>query len=80
MTALNAEQASELFEIRCRGAMAEAFHSSGVEPTSEQWKILRGERELTLRDIAEIGFATDVKFAFSFHDIEDEKTKGEGDE
>lgn len=65
---LTKKEAVELFEIRCRGALAAAFDHAEKSPTSEQWQMLRGTREITLRDMGEISFATVTAFNLSFHE------------
>lgn len=54
---LDRETYTELFIMQTIGAMATAFVYGRVEP-GEFWPMLRGEKELTLRAIAEIGHAT----------------------
>ena len=61
-TVMDMRATSELFELRVVGALAAAFHISGIVPTDEQWEILRGTRECTLRDMAEVGFDTGFQF------------------
>ena len=65
---LSQEQAAELFTIRIRGAMAAAFEHANIIPTYEQWAMLTGTREITMRDLGEISFITRVHFSLSFQD------------
>lgn len=46
--------AAELFEIRVRGALAMMLDLRKLEPTSEEWEMIRGQRDVTMRDIGEI--------------------------
>jgi len=72
---LEKDEAVELFEIRCRGALATAFDHAETQPTKEQWQMLRGTREITLRDMGEIGFSTVSCFSLSFHQRRREETE-----
>ena len=54
------ETAGELFEITVRGALAGAFAQTGVEPDEDQWEMLRGEREITMRDLGNIAHDLDL--------------------
>lgn len=47
-----------LFEIQTRGTIATAFAYSGVKPNDEHWKLMRGKKQTTMRDLAEIGHLT----------------------
>ena len=62
------DDAVELFEIRMRGALAAAFSHAGLAPTDAQWKMLRGQVEITMRDTGEIAFSTVTDFSLSFYD------------
>lgn len=55
---LSKDENAELFEMRARGALAMAFHLSDVSPGEEYWPILRGEEEITLRAMGEVGYLT----------------------
>lgn len=59
------ETATELFALKLRGNLARMFDHRGVEPTEAQWKMLRGEQEISLRDISDI--AHDLGFEVSTH-------------
>lgn len=59
----------ELFELRIRGTMAFAFAQSGTVPTEAWWKMLRGEDDFTMRDIANIGYETGYQCDISFISI-----------
>lgn len=65
---ISRETMADLFEIQVRGKAAESFLRSGVEPTDEHWKILNGDREITLRDIGEIGYLTGYEMEFRLED------------
>jgi hypothetical protein len=58
---LTRDEAVELLEIKCRGSVATAFAYADLMPTSSEWQMMRGSREITLRDLGEIGFKTDVE-------------------
>ena len=51
------EEQLELFEVGLRGDIAKCFMMARVSP-KEHWAIIRGDREITVRDIAEIGYLT----------------------
>jgi hypothetical protein len=59
------DEVVELLEIQCRGSVATAFARADLMPTSSEWQMMRGDREITMRDLGEIGFKTDVKFTMS---------------
>lgn len=74
---MDKDTAVELFEIRCLGALAAAFQHAEKTPDENQWAMLRGEREVTMRDMGEISFATCMNFALSV--VEKRHTKPEAD-
>ena len=57
MSKITSEENSELFELQVRGGLADAFAYSGMSPDA-YWPLLRGEREITLRDIGEVSAVT----------------------
>jgi hypothetical protein len=65
-TPMSKDDAVELFELRCRGALAAAFSHANIQPTEEQWQMLRGDKEITMRDMGEISFMTCLNFQLSF--------------
>lgn len=56
----------ELFEVRVRGMIARMFDLRNVEPTKGAWLLIRGEKEITVRDIAEIAYALNLHIDISF--------------
>jgi hypothetical protein len=73
---LSRDDFGELFEIACRGQLASAFYHTQVTPTLDQWQMLRGHREITMRDMGEISFATTLECSLNLSAIpRDEKTK-----
>lgn len=62
---MDRDTAAELFEIRCRGILAAAFQYADKSPDDRQWEMLRGEREITMRDMGEISFKTCMFFDLS---------------
>lgn len=54
---LTKEEFTELFEIQVRGTVATAFVYGQIQP-GEYWPMVRGEEELTMRAIGEIGHLT----------------------
>ena len=52
---LSMSDTADLFEIRVRGMLAKMFQIRDVTPTSPQWRMLRGEGEIGIRDLAEMG-------------------------
>ena len=68
------DEFAELFSLRVRGVLAAAFSHSDTTPTDEQWKMLRGECEITERDIGEIGWLTDCEMQFQAIDRSPQET------
>lgn len=62
---MDKDTAVELFEIRCLGALATAFQHAEKTPDANQWAMLRGEKEVTMRDMGEISFSTCMNFSLS---------------
>lgn len=52
-------ESSELFDLRARGALAGMFLARGIAPSPDQWEALRGERDISLREVAEIALTLD---------------------
>jgi hypothetical protein len=59
---LTKEEFCDLFEIACQGQLASAFYRTQTEPNQEQWDMLTGRREINIRAIAEVSFATCLQF------------------
>ena len=74
------ETYAELMELRFRGAMAAAISFSGVSPSAECWRVLRGETECTLRDMGEIMHMTGLDFEISLSPRDPVIEEGETDE
>lgn len=51
------DEYAELFETQTRGIIATAFVHAQMSP-DEYWSLIRGEREITMRDLAKIGHTT----------------------
>ena len=66
------DMAVELFEIRIRGMLARMFSARQTDPSPEQWEMLRGNREITLRDIGEIAFHLDFSVDLSLQSLKAE--------
>jgi hypothetical protein len=62
---ITAEEYVEMFVIRIRGALADAFAHAGESP-GEYWPMIRGDAEITMRDIAAIGHLTGCTMHLSF--------------
>lgn len=54
---LTKDEFTELFEAQVRGTIATAFAYGQVSP-GEYWPMVRGEEEITMRAIGEIGHKT----------------------
>lgn len=65
---LTKDDRAELFEIQVRGAMATAFNQSSQVPTQEDWDLIRGLTEPTMRHIAEIGSRTGFNMHMQLHE------------
>jgi len=65
---LTKEETAELFLLQVRGVLAMAFSQSGVMPTNDDWCILRGVDDPTLRDIGEIAGRTGYRLGFTMTD------------
>jgi hypothetical protein len=66
----------ELFVIRMTGLLATAFRQAELSP-GWHWPILRGERDPTLRDVAEISWLTGLDLTFSFGELNKPEAKDE---
>ena len=62
----NIDRAGELLQIRMRGMFARMFDIRMAEPSPEVWQFLRGERDMTMRDMGELAhelrFHIDIGF------------------
>lgn len=62
----NIDRAGELLVIRVRGMFAKMFDVRMVEPSPEAWQFLRGERDITMREMGELahelGFHIELNF------------------
>ena len=56
--ALTRDDRTELFTVQVRGAIATAFAHSGVAPEIEDWAVIRGDTDPTMRQIGDIGYRT----------------------
>lgn len=74
---MNVDEKTELFLMQTRGNVAAAFIYSGVSPTPEQWRYLRGEIEGTLRMIGEIGYATKMNMHLDV--VRNQHLEGDGE-
>jgi len=61
---LTRNEFSELFEIRMRGVLARAFGERGRQPSDEQWQMMRGERKITIHDLAVVAHETNFQVGF----------------
>ena len=68
---LSREDFVQLFEISCLGSLASAFYHTQTEPTTEQWQMIRGEREITMRDMGGISFSTCLEFNVNMTPVRD---------
>jgi hypothetical protein len=69
---------ADLFEISVRGSLAYAFYLSHKHPTKQQWEMLQGKRDITLRDIGEVSYATGISMDLEFVDAKN-GSNAEGD-
>lgn len=53
-----------LFVISVRGMLAKMFMLRRTDPSSEQWKMLNGDADITARDLGEI--AAELNFELEF--------------
>ena len=65
---MNKDTYSKLFELSVIGLLANAFYSRKITPSAEQWEILHGQREMSLRELAEIAAELGYSIEFSFVD------------
>lgn len=65
MDKLTVQEYGELFELQVRGRAATAF-AYGEVPPGDYWPLLRGEVEITMRDIGEIGYLTGFNMHLDF--------------
>lgn len=64
--ALTRDEYLELFDIRVRGALATAFSHSDTMPGKDHWDMLRGSTEITMRDVAVVGYLTHCEPTLEF--------------
>ena len=72
---LTKDEAAELFTMQVRGAIATAYLHANLTPLPHHAQMIRGTREITMRDIGEVGFHTGVEFNTAFRAREE----GEGE-
>lgn len=75
--ALTKDETGELFTMQVRGLLATAYLHANMSPLPHHAQMIRGTREITMRDIAEVGFHTGVEFNTAFRP-RDERDEGEG--
>jgi hypothetical protein len=61
---LSKETTVELFELQVRGLIATIHITARVEPDDRSWQMIRGEREVTMRDLGELTMLGDFRFEF----------------
>ncbi len=61
----------DLFILSIRGELARAFLHSGVTPNPEEWHMLSGVREITMRDIGAIAFKCGFTASITFTERND---------
>lgn len=68
MTDFDKDISVELFQIRVQGALARMFSERQITPTEREWKFIRGEIDLTIRDFGEMAYRTgfDVAILMNF--------------
>ncbi|QJA43018.1 hypothetical protein [Phaeobacter phage MD18] len=59
---LTKDETAELFTVQVRGAIATAYLHANKTPLPHHAQMIRGTREITMRDIGEVGFETGVEF------------------
>lgn len=62
---LTKDERTKLFEIQARGTFAAAFLIRGLSP-GEYWPVIRGEEEITMRAMGEIGHVTGFTMSLQF--------------
>lgn len=71
------DEFSDLFELRVRGAIAAAFAHARLSP-GDYWPMLRGEEEVTMRAIGEIGHVTGCVMELQLTAAPQPSQEGEG--
>lgn len=71
---MNKDDHADLFSLSVRGELARMFLHRAVEPTPEEWQMLSGTREITVRDIGNMAFRCNSEAIFTIVDRAD----GEG--
>lgn len=61
---MNKETYVTLFETMVRGVIASAYLDRETEPPYSVLELINGSREISLREIGELGFELDVDFVF----------------
>ena len=67
------ENLCNLLFISVRGEIAKAFINRDMNPTPEEWMLLNGNKELTLRDLGELAYKLDYNPVWSFDPIPEEQ-------
>lgn len=70
---MTTDVAADLFTMSVRGGMAAAYLHANMTPLPHHAEMIRGEREITMRDIAEVAFHTNTEAAINLRD----RTQGE---
>ena len=52
---------TDLIEAQFRGQMARAFLRTGIEPEEQYLRMIRGEAEVTMRALGEVGHITGLE-------------------
>lgn len=76
---LTREERTELFLIQTRGTIATAFQHSSTVPTAEEWSVIRGEADPTMRQMGEIAWRTGFNLTLQLHDIQPATAQIQGD-
>lgn len=59
---------ASLFVLTVRGTLAKMFMLRQTDPSHEQWQMLNGGREITMRDLGEIAGELDFELDFRVTD------------
>lgn len=68
MNKLTMDSAAELFELHARGQLASMFTTACIEPDSDEWRLLRGEEEITLAKLGSTAFKLGFELAVALND------------
>jgi hypothetical protein len=62
------DEAAELLQLRLRGMFARMYSRRQLRPGHDMWQFMRGERDMTIREMGEVAFALGFDVAIEMID------------